>query len=76
MKWLMENFKGIILSLVIALAAVFLGGLIPIVGGAVFGILLGIVFGNVIGRPGRDGHGVRFTSKKVLRWAIIALGGG
>jgi uncharacterized integral membrane protein (TIGR00698 family) len=76
MQWFMENIKGIILSLVIALAAVFLGGLVPIVGGAVFGILLGIVFGNIIGRPDGTAHGIHFTSKKVLQWAIIALGGG
>lgn len=76
MKWLAENIRGIILSLVVALAAVFLGGLVPIVGGAVFGILLGIVFGNLIGRPDGTAHGIHFTSKKVLQWAIIALGAG
>jgi len=76
MKWLAENIKGIMLSLVIALAAVFLGGLVPIVGGAVFGILLGIIFGNLIGRPNGTAAGIHFTSKKILQWAIIALGGG
>ncbi len=76
MAWIKENIKGILLSFVIALTAVFLGMLVPIVGGAVFGILLGILFGNTIGRPDGTAHGIQFTSKKVLQWAIIALGGG
>jgi uncharacterized integral membrane protein (TIGR00698 family) len=76
MKWLAENFKGILISLVIAMAAVFLGNIFPIVGGPVFGILLGILFGNIIGRPDGTAHGVRFASKNILQWAIIALGGG
>jgi uncharacterized integral membrane protein (TIGR00698 family) len=76
MAWLKENIKGIILSFVIALAAVYLGSLFSIVGGAVFGILLGIIFGSTIGRPEGTAKGIHFTSKKVLQWAIIVLGGG
>lgn len=76
MAWIKENVKGIILSLIIALAAVYLGSVFPLVGGAVFGILLGITFGNTIGRPEGTAKGIHFTSKKVLQWAIIVLGGG
>ncbi len=76
MAWIRENSKGILLSLVIALAAVLLGNLVPIVGGPVFGILLGILFGNTIGRPDGTARGIQFTSKKILQWAIISLGAG
>jgi uncharacterized integral membrane protein (TIGR00698 family) len=76
MKWLAENFKGILLSLVVSLAAVFLGNIFPIVGGPVFGILLGILFGNIIGRPDGTAHGIHFTSRNVLQWSIVALGTG
>lgn len=75
-KWAEENIKGIFLSLTIAIAAAYLGRLVPVVGGAVFGIILGIIFGNVIGRPEGTAHGIKFTSKKVLQWSIIVLGGG
>jgi uncharacterized integral membrane protein (TIGR00698 family) len=76
MGWIKENTKGIILSLFIALAAVYLGTLVPFVGGAVFGILLGIMFGNIIGRLDGTAHGIHFTSKTILQWAIVALGAG
>jgi uncharacterized integral membrane protein (TIGR00698 family) len=76
MAWLKENIKGILLSLIVALVALFLGSLLPIVGGAVFGILLGILFGNIIGKPDGTSKGIQFTSKRILQWAIIALGGG
>ncbi|MEI7641003.1 MAG: putative sulfate exporter family transporter [bacterium] len=76
MAWFIKNTKGILLSLGIALVAVYLGSLVPLVGGAVFGILLGIAFGNILSLPKGTVEGIQFTSKRVLQWAIIALGGG
>jgi uncharacterized integral membrane protein (TIGR00698 family) len=76
MNWIKENFRGIFLSLLLALVATKLGKLLPIVGGPVFGIILGIIINNTIGRPKSTTKGVTFTSKKVLQWAIIVLGAG
>lgn len=63
-------------SFIIALLASWLGNIIPIVGGAVFGILLGILVNNVIRKPAWTEPGIKFTSKKILQWAIILLGTG
>ena len=39
-----EDLKGILYTLVFAIAAYVLGGYFPIVGGPVFGILIGMMF--------------------------------
>jgi uncharacterized integral membrane protein (TIGR00698 family) len=71
-----ENLHGIILSLLLALVASKLGSLFPIVGGPVFGIVLGIIINNTLGKPASAIKGISFTSKKILQWAIIVLGAG
>jgi uncharacterized integral membrane protein (TIGR00698 family) len=76
MNWLKKNYTGLLLSLAIALGASALGSLAPIVGGPVFGILIGIIINNVFGKPAGTEPGVKFTSKKILQWAIILLGTG
>ncbi len=76
MVWVRKNTAGISLALVIALAATWLGGIFPIIGGPVFGILLGIIINNTIGKPAWSVSGVKFTSKKILQYAIILLGTG
>ncbi|HPK56639.1 MAG TPA: YeiH family protein, partial [Spirochaetota bacterium] len=54
----------------------FLGRIFPVVGGAVFGILLGMIINNTFGKPDAGVAGIRFTGKKVLQWSIILLGAG
>lgn len=76
MQWLKQNSLGILFTFIIALIANWLGKLFPIIGGAVFGIFIGITINNLIGKPKFVESGVTFTSKKVLQWAIIVLGGG
>lgn len=60
----------------IALVAAWLGSRIPLIGGAVFAILIGILVGNVWRMAPMTKPGITFCSKKVLQAAIIALGGG
>lgn len=76
MNWIKQNLLGILFAFAIALLANWLGTLLPIIGGAVFGILIGILINNSIGKPKSTVKGVTFTSKKILQWAIIMLGGG
>jgi uncharacterized integral membrane protein (TIGR00698 family) len=76
MNWLKQNSYGVLLSLVIALIATYLGKKFPIIGGAVFGIVIGIAINNTVGKPKQSLKGVTFTSKKILQWAIIVLGAG
>lgn len=65
---------GLILSLVIAAAGYALGRLVPMVGGAVFSILLGILIASLWKRPDAFDSGIRFTSKIILQAAVILLG--
>ncbi|MCR4435870.1 MAG: YeiH family protein [Clostridiales bacterium] len=76
MNWFRRNIPGIALSFALALAAYWLGGKFPLVGGPVFGIVLGIIINNTLGKPERTSEGVKFTSKKILQWAIVLLGTG
>jgi len=75
MIWFRKNISGILLSFILALVAAWLGNKYPIIGGPVFGIVLGIIINNTIGKPKWSANGVKFTSKKILQWAIIVLGG-
>lgn len=67
--------SGIIFSAFIAVFAYFLGKKFPVVGGPVFGILLGIILNN-FNRPNSLEAGIKFTSKKILQYAVILLGFG
>jgi uncharacterized integral membrane protein (TIGR00698 family) len=70
-----KNIPGILLAIVIAAAAFALGHKFPLVGGAVFGIVIGILVRNSVRLPDSTASGIRFTSKKILQFSIILLGG-
>ncbi len=76
MKFIKQNSYGIILSAAVAAVAYILGRIFPIVGGPVFGILIGMIINNTFGKPVSSVEGIRFTGKKVLQWSIILLGAG
>lgn len=69
----MNLLKGVCFALVFAIPAWFLGNLFPIIGGPVFGILLGIIAAS-FKRPASFEPGIKFTGKKILQWSIILLG--
>lgn len=71
-----QHVPGIALSLVVATAAYFLGRLFPLVGGPVFGILLGIAIVSIRKLPSAFDPGIRFSGKKLLQLAIVLLGFG
>ena len=68
-----EYMDGILYALLFAIPAYILGVYFPIVGGPVFGILLGMLFAKKR-RPQTVESGIRFTGKKILQYAIILLG--
>ena len=73
---LKDTYRGILFSLAIALVAYFLGNIFQLIGGAVFGIIAGIVIGNILPRRPSLTEGINYTSKTILQWAVIILGSG
>jgi uncharacterized integral membrane protein (TIGR00698 family) len=73
---LAERLPGLLLAVAIAAVALVLGKAAPLIGGPVFGIVLGIAVRNLRAPGVRYQPGVAFASKQVLQWSIIALGFG
>jgi uncharacterized integral membrane protein (TIGR00698 family) len=71
-----QRAPGLLLAIAIALLALGLGRLAPLIGGPVFGIVLGILVRNLFSPSGRFTPGIQFAGKQVLQWSIIALGFG
>ena len=71
-----NNWAGVLLCLVIAVPSWFLGKLFPIIGGAVIAILAGMVVTVFWKSKPAFEAGIKFTSKKILQWAVILLGFG
>ena len=67
---------GISLSVLIALAACFIESILPVhvIGAAVIAIFIGMFVNYFLGRTDIFSPGLKFTSKKVLKFAIILLG--
>ena len=68
--------SGIALSVVIAAIATFIENLLPIhlIGGAVIAMFIGMIVNHFIGKNSFFASGIKFTSKKILKFAIILLG--
>lgn len=71
-------WKGVLFCLIVAVPTWLLGKRFEVVGGPVFAILIGMVLALAV--PARAGEplqrGVKFTSKKILQYAVILLGFG
>lgn len=76
MNFIKSNWKGILLCLVIAIPAWYLGKLVPVVGGPVFAILAGMIITLFMNNKDSIKSGITFTSKKILQYAVILLGFG
>lgn len=76
MSTIKNNLLGVILCLIIALPAYFLGKQFPLIGGPVFAILMGMIITFVIKDKSKVQSGITYTSKKILQYAVILLGFG
>lgn len=83
MNFIKKNGLGILICAVIAGVATFLGGLeigsfsLEVIGAPVFSILLGMIITLIVPSLAKGQNmssGIKFTSKKVLQWAVIILG--
>jgi len=76
MKNYLELIPGFVLALVIAAIAKLIEGMLPIhlIGASVIALFIGMLLNRI--RKPSDGvkKGLKFTSKKVLKFAIILLG--
>ena len=73
---LLKLLPGLALSVAIAFAATWIEGLLPIhlIGGAVIAMFLGMLINHFTGGVKSLAPGLKFTSKKVLKFAIVLLG--
>lgn len=76
MKFFKDNWKGFCFCLAIALPAWFIGKRFPLVGGPIIAILLGMIITIFVKDKTQYAEGIRFTSKKILQYAVILLGFG
>lgn len=76
MNFIKSNYKGLLLSLAIAIPSWFLGKCFPIIGGAVIAIIAGMIVTLFIKDKSDFESGIKFTSKKILQWAVVLLGFG
>ena len=76
MKAVQKYWKGVLLCLAIAVPSHILGKTFPVIGGPVIAILAGMVISLAWKEKGNFQDGIKFTSKKVLQWAVILLGFG
>ena len=73
---ILKCFPGILLSVAIALVAVWLESLMPVhwIGAAVIAMFIGMILNRFLGGKAILKAGLKFTSKKILKFAIILLG--
>ena len=76
MNFIKKNWQGFVLCLIIAVPAWFLGKKFPIIGGPVIAILAGMIITLFIKDKSAFEPGIKFTSKKILQYAVILLGFG
>lgn len=67
---------GLLLALAIAFVATALAHVAPVVGAAVFAIVIGIVLRQVLGARPVLVPGIRLATKRVLQASIVLLGAG
>ena len=73
---IVKFLSGIAVSVAIAAVACFIEDLLPIhlIGAAVIAMFIGMIINCFIGKNSFISSGVKFTSKKILKFAIILLG--
>ena len=76
MKKVKSIIPGFALAIFIAIVAKFIENILPmhIIGGSVIALFIGMALNNHINTDGLLKDGIKFTSKRLLKFAIILLG--
>ncbi len=76
MQSIKKKIPGIAVCLAVSIPSWLMGKLVPVIGGPVFAILIGMVVA-LVWTPGASFKpGIAFTSKKILQAAVVLLGFG
>ncbi len=76
MNFIKKSWPGFALCLAIAMPSYILGKHFPVIGGPVIAIIIGMIVALCIKDKSKFESGLRFTSKKILQYAVILLGFG
>ena len=76
MNFLKTNGKGILVCLAIAVPSWILGKIFPIIGGAIFANLAGMIVTLIWKKKDSAQAGIKWTSKMLLQTAVVLLGFG
>ena len=76
MDFIKKNWKGMLACLCIAVPSWLLGKKFPIIGGPVIAIIAGMVITLMIKDKSALESGIKYTSKKILQYAVVLLGFG
>lgn len=76
MKKIISYLPGLALVLLIAFAAQFIENILPmhVIGGSVIALFIGMFLNTVLDTEGALSPGINFTSKRLLKFAIILFG--
>ncbi len=69
-----STFPGLLLVIALAVPATLLGKAVPLLGGAVFGMLLGLLCRAFLKPSEACKPGIQFASKQLLQYSIVGLG--
>lgn len=76
MDFIKKNWMGLALCLTIAIPSWLLGKMFPLIGGPVIAIIIGMIITLLIKNKSKFDSGIKFTSKKILQYAVVLLGFG
>ena len=74
MRRAVELTPGLLLTCAIAAVATLIGSVLPLVGGPVSGIVIGVVLAGLLKPGDRLQPGIRIASRRVLQLSVVILG--
>ena len=76
MNTIAKLIPGIVVTILLAMVATFISGFVPyhLISGSVFALLIGMLLNPIVSKYSLVTKGIGFTSKQILRLAIILMG--